>query len=106
MQKDDQVQIRIKNVSSFEYSDVRVNTNGGENNYGNINSNSYSEYESFDFAYRYAFVELKIGSDTFTIQPIDYVGEDPLKSGKYTYAIDATEEGGKYERLSLVLLVD
>ena len=104
--KDDQVQIRIQNISSFEYLDVRVNTNGGEQNYGSVQSNTFSEYKSFDLAYRYAFVELKIDSDTFTLQPIDYVGEEPLESGNYTYVIDASEEGGKYERLSLVLLQD
>lgn len=102
----DQVQIRIQNISDFEYSDVKVNTSGGENIYGTIAPKSHSAYMTFDLAYRYAFVELKIASDTFTLQPIDYVGEDPLKSGKYTYAVDATEEGGKYERLSLVLFED
>ncbi len=104
--KDDQVHIRIQNRSDVAYSDVRVNTNGGENNYGTIEPNSYSDYKTFDHAYRYAFVELKIDTDTFTLQPIDYVGEEPLQAGNYTYAIDATEDGGKYERLSLVLVLD
>ena len=102
----DQVQIRIKNISQFEYFDVKVNTSGGENFYGTIKSNEYSDYNKFEFAYSYAFVELKIDEDTFTLQPIDYVGEEMLNSGKYTYEIDATSVGGQHERLSLKLVED
>ena len=102
----DQIQIRIQNVSSFEFSDVRVNTSGGENHYGTVSPGNYSAYESYEYAYRYAFVELKIGTDTFTLQPIDYVGETWLEPGDYTYAIDAEAQGGRFDRLSLTLIED
>jgi len=94
------------NNSSFEYSNVHVNTSGGENFYGTISPNKYSDYKKYEFAYRYAFVELKIGEATYTLQPIDYVGEEMLSSGKYTYEIEATSTGGQYERLSLRLIED
>ncbi len=103
---DDQVRIRIKNVSSFEYTNVNVNTSGGENFYGDISPNSFSDYKVFDFAYRYAFIELKVGEDKFTLQPIDYFGEEVLSSGKYTYEIGANSTGGQYDRLSLILVED
>lgn len=98
--------IRVKNISQFDFVDVIVNTSGGENNYGNILANAISGYESFDFAYSYAFIELKINNNTYTIQPIDYVGETPLTPGKYTYGIDVSREGDQYSRLILYLVKD
>ena len=98
--------LRIKNTSQFDYNGVVVNTSGGEHNYGTINSNQSSDYKAFDLAYRYAFVELKIDGSTYTIQPIDYVGETPLDNGKYTYEINATNSGDQYSRLSLILEED
>ena len=90
--------LRIKNTSQFDYTDVVVNTSGGEHNYGTISSNQSSDYN--------AFVELKIDGSTYTIQPIDYVGETPLDNGKYTYEINATNSGDQYSRLTLTLEED
>ena len=105
-QNDDTLLIRIKNVSQFDYSDIVVNTSGGENNYGDLPSNGVSNYKAFDLAYRYAFIELKIDGATFTIQPIDYVGETPLNGGKYTYEVNAANSNEQYSRLSLNLVED
>jgi len=98
--------IRVKNVSQFEFKDVLVNTSGGEQNFGNIDINRDSDYKSFDFAYHYAFIELKIDGNTFTLQPIDYVGETKLDNGKYTYEVNATDNGSQYSRLTLTLIKD
>ena len=103
---DDTLLLRIKNTSQFDYNDVVVNTSGGEHNYGKVNSNQASDYKAFDLAFRYAFVELKIDGNTYTIQPIDYVGETPLVNGKYTYEINASNSGDQYSRLTLTLAED
>ncbi|MGB5464160.1 MAG: hypothetical protein WBM92_12395 [Aureibaculum sp.] len=98
--------IRVKNISQFDFEDIIVNTSGGENNYGNVISNEVTEYKTFDFAYPYAFIELKIDNNTYTIQPIDYIGETRLTPGKYTYKIDVSPEGDQYSRLILYLVKD
>ncbi len=82
------LQIRISNVSKFNYDNIKVSTTGEMVNFGNLNSNSKSEYKVFDSAYRYAFIEFQINGETFTLQPIDYVGETLLKNGKYAYEIN------------------
>ena len=79
--------IRIENVSDFEYRQVEVNTSGGKANYGIISSGSTSAYQRFDYAYRYAAVELKIEGNKLRHQPFDYVGETRLSNGYYTYQI-------------------
>lgn len=100
------VEIRIKNTSQYDYSNVIVNTSGGINNYGNISSMQSSDYKAFSFAYNYAFVQLDIAGVTYTLQPIDYVGETKLSSGKYTYEINANDTGTQYDKLTLTLVKD
>ncbi len=100
------IEIRLKNVSDYDFTDVEVDTNGGQHSYCDLKSGAKSGYKKFASAYRYAFVELQISGKTYTIQPIDFVGETLLDKGKYTYEIDATDEDTRYGRLSIGLKVD
>jgi hypothetical protein len=49
-------------------------------------------------------VSLETDNPTYTLQPIDYVGETPLEDGNYTYETDANDSGEQYERLVLTLI--
>jgi hypothetical protein len=84
-----EVQIRIKNTSNMRFTDIKVATGGGEQNYDSLNVNDISAYKTYQFCYRYAFIQLKIDGTTYTLQPIDYVGETKFESGKFTYEINA-----------------
>ena len=83
-----------------------VNPYSQEKEFEDLDPGEQSGYKIFDLAYRYAFVELVIEGDTFTLQPIDYVGESPLPHGNYTYAIDADDSQDRFTRLSLTLITD
>ncbi|AEM70973.1 hypothetical protein Murru_1934 [Allomuricauda ruestringensis DSM 13258] len=74
--------------------------------YENLGSGELSAYQLVAKAYSYAFVELEIDGETYTIQPIDYVGESTLSSGYYTYQIDANDTTEQYDRLSISLVED
>lgn len=80
--KDDEqeVLLRIKNVSNVSYSDVYVNTGGGDYSYGSIEAGHYSEYRTYD-----------------------YVGESKLDEGRYTYITDFIDTGDEYFSLTLDL---
>ena len=86
-----EIQLRVKNVSLFQYDSLTVNTSGGEGFYGTVAFNQISEYKTFDFAYRYALLKLYINDTAYMLQPIDYAGETKLKSGKYTYEINVNQ---------------
>lgn len=101
-----EILIRIENTSEFDFKNVIVNTSGGENNYGDLDAHQISDYKIFELAYSYAFIELKIDGEMYTVQPIDYVGESTLYTGKYTYVINANSSGNQYDRLSLTLVTD
>lgn len=99
-----QLNIRLSNVSQYDFQNIVVNTSTGNTNFENINSQEMTNYKSFETAYRYAFVELEIDGETYTLQPIDYVGETPLENGNYTYEIDANDSQEQYGKLSLTLI--
>jgi len=90
-----EVQIRIKNASLLPYQNIEVNTSGGAENFGNLLDNQLSEYKTFNFAYPYSFVKLSINGEPYIIQPIDYVGQNKLKGGRYTYEISLDPEGNQ-----------
>lgn len=101
-----EVNIRLSNISEYDFENIVVNTSTGYVNYENINSGEMSQYKSFEMAYSYAFVELKIEGETYTLQPIDYVGETPLENGHYTYQLNANDSNEQYSKLSLSLIED
>lgn len=102
--KDDhELAIRIENTSIYDFTDVTVESGGDTHYYGSVSSKQSSDYQSFDFAYRYAFVELQIEGKTYRLQPTDYVGERKLDSGNYTYVLNLHDLDGKHGSLSISL---
>ena len=87
----DAVNIRIKNASSLVFDSVTVGES--EEPYTNLAPDSYSDYQVFEEAYTYAFIRIASGEETFTLQPVDFVGETPLPFGFYTYELDVTDTG-------------
>jgi hypothetical protein len=102
------IQIRIHNASPYYFENVIVNSGytAKDIHYENLISNKKSNYKTFDLAYRYAFVELQIEGKTYTIQPIDYVGETELVNGIYTYKITANSSLNQYQKLDLEFIRD
>ena len=98
--------IRLSNISPYNFKNIVVNTTTGNTIFENINSLETTNYKTFETAYRYAFVELEIDGKKFTLQPIDYFGETPLENGNYTYVINANNSQKQYEKLSLTLIVE
>jgi len=49
-----------------------------------------SEYRQVALAYGYAYVSAMVDGEKRVLQPIDYVGEEPLAPGDYTYVLQAT----------------
>ena len=59
----------------------------------NITTDGFSEYQEYELAYQYAYVQITSGEEVFVLQPIDFVGETPLPIGLYTYVLNIDEEG-------------
>lgn len=98
--------IRLANRSGYNFTNIVVDTSTGENSFDNLLPGQKSKYKTFERAYRYAFIEVDIAGKTYTIQPIDYVGESPLENGNYTYEISANNSQNRYGKLSMTLVQD
>lgn len=85
------VNIRIKNNSSLLFDAVIVGD--ALEPHENVAPGDFSTYFMYEEAYRYAYIEINSGEETFILQPIDFVGETPLPIGFYTYELDVTESG-------------
>lgn len=75
------VQIRLANKSSVAFQDATFN---GEK-FGDLAPNETSEYRTFVNAYSYGSVAITIAGEPYGWIPIDFVGEEPLEPGKYTF---------------------
>lgn len=87
----DSVNVRIKNDSSILFDAVIVGT--APEPHLNVSPGNYSDYFMYEEAYRYAYIEITSGEETFILQPIDFFGETPLPVGFYTYLLDVTDTG-------------
>ncbi|MEA1786838.1 hypothetical protein U1E44_12120 [Arenibacter sp. GZD96] len=92
--------IRIKNSSNLTFDRVQVGVEGNE--YVNISSDDYSDYQEFEVAYTFNFIEIEANGETFVLQPIDFDGETPLPIGFYTYDLSISEAGD----IDLVFVLD
>jgi len=87
----------LKNVSSSAFE----STTFKNENYGELAPDQLSQYKQFESSYRYASFIVVANGQTYDWLPIDYVGEDLLKSGDYTFELDIDQNS-----LSFVLVED
>ena len=81
---------------------MQVNTSGGERLYPPLLPGQRSDYQTFQHAYRYAYIRTVVEGEVLVLQPIDYLGEQRLEPGQYTYALDVLTIAGS-KRLTLQL---
>lgn len=93
------VNIRVKNVSDYNFCNVQVSPYSELSNCGIIKSGELTCYRSYDVAYHYGYIRLDIGEKEFELIPFDYVGETSLAPGYYTYSIGVSD----YENSKLTL---
>jgi len=88
---DDATRLRIENASDVDFTSVSVAFPDAEADYGAIATGHRSHYQRVDGAYRYGYIEVKAAGETYVLQPIDFVGEEPLDPGPYTYQLDIAD---------------
>lgn len=84
------VRIRIENSSAFDFDDVLVffpDQPRQAVHYGAIQQGAMSDYHPTTRAYRYAHVEVQAGDRHLVLRPTDYVGEEALPAGRFTYVL-------------------
>jgi hypothetical protein len=93
------INIRVRNDSAADFDRVViVFPKQQEVDYGRLARGDVSQFRATAQAYRYAGVRVTIGQRELALNPIDYVGEQPLAPGRYTYVL-----GVEGDRLTLSL---
>ena len=87
----EEINIRVRNISDIVFDMVQVGE--ADKIHENVGPDSFTEYLQYEEAYRYAYIEIQSGAETFVLQPIDFVGETPLPKGLYTYELNIDSEG-------------
>jgi hypothetical protein len=82
--QDYMVQIRVENISDIDFDTVEVMGIP----YGEVVSGDFSDYHTFDKAYRIASVTVNADNREYRLTVIDYVGEEPLEGGRYTLRLN------------------
>jgi hypothetical protein len=82
--------IRVHNSTGADLEVVRVYVPVEPReaaDFGAVANGAYSEYRAVPVAYRFAEVEASGPPGSFSLRPFDYVGEQPLPEGRYTYRL-------------------
>lgn len=78
-----EVEIRLKNDTTSDFENATYN----QVDFGSIDAGQYSDYNVFSSSYSYGSFNVTIQNETYRLIPIDFVGEELLESGKYTFEL-------------------
>lgn len=84
---DDKIRIRLHNLDTLALENVFVQWPVDSARFPLLPARGYTEYVALEKAYRYAFIKAQAGAQTWICQPVDFVGENLLGPGRYTYEI-------------------
>lgn len=88
-----EVLIRVRNTGSVDFERVTLGFPSQTELYGSLARAETTPYRTIEKAYTYSYVEVMAGGQRYVLQPIDYVGETPLRGGSYTYELSLLPSG-------------
>lgn len=101
-----EVAVRVRNASAVTFDETTLYLMDGPRTLGRIRAGGTSEYLVADTAYRFMTTQAIVGGDTLRLQVIDYVGEQPLAPGRYTYVMTIYRDDQGIRRLDQTLEED
>jgi len=101
---DGPVEVRVQNGSNLVFNQGVLYLHSDSIVFTALAPGQSTPYQETEKAYEYATTQVITGSDTARIQVIDFVGEEPLRGGRYTYVLSFF--GGNPGNLALELRKD
>ena len=83
----DETFIRLRNASAYEMQDVTFASDHPARTFASIPAGAATEYYEVPQSYHYGYLEVHVAGQRYVMQPIDYVGEEHLRPGRYTFRI-------------------
>ena len=88
---DGPVEVRVRNGSNLAFDEGILYTQRDSILFTSLGPGQATPFQEVDRAYGIATTQVVTGSDTARLQVIDFVGEAPLKPGRYTYVLSFFE---------------
>jgi hypothetical protein len=88
---DDPVEVRVRNGSSVAFDRGALYVHRDSITFTALASGQATPYREVERAYQIASTWVVTSSDTARLQVIDFVGEEPLSPGRYTYVLSFFE---------------
>ena len=101
---DDPVEVRVRNGSTLTLDKGALYVHRDSITFTSLGPGQATPYQEVEKAYQIASTWVVTGSDTARLQVIDFVGEEPLSPGRYTYVLAFFE--GDPTNLTLQLTKD
>lgn len=79
--------IRLENASAVELTDVTFSAGHDPIHFDRIAPGGKTEYVEVDEAYSYGYVKVHANGQEYVLQPIDYVGEETIGDGRFTFRV-------------------
>lgn len=99
--------VRVENASESVMSDVTVYLPEDEIlTAASLGPGERTAYREVPTAYRIATVAGRLDGEPFAIQVIDYVGEEPLGDGRFTYVLDVFDPNSTEPSVTLTVRED
>ena|SRR5688500_542915 len=86
--------IRLQNTSAYEMHDVTFSSGHPAHTFESIPPGAATEYYEVPQSYSYGFLEVHVDGQRYVMQPIDYVGEEHIRPGRYTFRISFNAGSG------------
>lgn len=87
--------VRVANLSDSAFTEVIVNTSGGIDTLGNINSGALSGYSRFNKAFPKAEISVRINGVLYSTGVVEYNGMTYIGQAKITYEVRILNPAGK-----------
>lgn len=84
---DGPTEIRLENGSEFALTDVTFSAGHAPLHFESLAPGERTAYATVDRAFGYGYLEVVVQEQRRVIQPIDYVGEEPIGEGRFTFRI-------------------
>ena len=91
LEPDGPVEVRVRNGSSLTFDEGVLYVHMDSILFTSLEPGLETPYQEVERAYRIATTQVVTGSDTARLQVIDYVGEEPLRPGRYTFVLSFFE---------------
>lgn len=99
--------VRVENASQSVLTEVTVYLPEGETlTATSLGPGERTTYREVPTAFRIATVSGRLDGEPFMIQVIDYVGEEPLGEGEFTYVLDVFDPSSTHPNITLTLRED